>query len=360
VSSIPAEGSFDEGSLRARYAAIVDSSDDAIVGKTLEGVITSWNRAAEDIFGYSAAEAIGQHIFLIIPEDRREEEEDVLARLRRGEKIDHFETVRRTRDGRRITVSLTVSPIRDATGRIVGASKVARDITERAQAQEAIRRAQLFSRLVLAQEDERRRIARELHDQLGQHMTALRLTLETLKSLAVDRPDMANQVRALQDLAEHLDRDIAFRVWELRPAVVETLGLGPALSEFVGNWSKRYGIQARLHLTSAPQPPIETATTIYRLAQEALNNVIKHARSDRVDVVLEQSHDSISLIVEDNGIGFDPAAVASTTDGFGLLGMRERAALAGGELQIESGPGRGTTIILRLPMKSPAAAVAGS
>src|SRR5216117_3730876 len=97
---------------RARLAAIVDSSDDAIVSKTLDGVITSWNRGAERIFGYTAAEAIGQHIFLIIPDDRRTEEEGVLARLRGGERIDHFETVRRTKDGRQVHISLTVSPVR--------------------------------------------------------------------------------------------------------------------------------------------------------------------------------------------------------------------------------------------------------
>src|SRR5687767_10121436 len=110
-----------ESELRARLAAIVDSSDDAIVSKTLDGVITSWNRGAERLFGYTAAEAIGQHIFLIIPDDRRAEEEDVLARLRRGERIDHFETVRRTSDGRLIPISLTVSPIRNRNGTIIGA-----------------------------------------------------------------------------------------------------------------------------------------------------------------------------------------------------------------------------------------------
>ncbi|HMD35369.1 MAG TPA: PAS domain S-box protein [Vicinamibacterales bacterium] len=362
MSDISAPASFDDASLRAQLAAIVDSSDDAIVGKTLDGVITSWNRGAQDIFGYSAAEAIGQHISLIIPEDRREEEHEVLARLRRGEKIDHFETVRQTKEGRRITVSLTVSPIRDASGAIIGASKVARDITERVNAQEAVRRAQLFTRMVLAQEDERRRIARELHDQLGQHMTALRMTLETLKSLAVDRPELANQVRALQDLAQQLDRDIAFRVWELRPAVVETLGLGAALTEYAGNWSKRYGIHARLHLTtpSGEPPALETATTIYRLAQEALNNVVKHAQCERVDIVLEQAQDSVSLIIEDDGVGFDPSVIEATTHGFGLLGMRERASLAGGQLQIESAVGRGTTVILRLPTKVAPVAVARS
>ena len=118
----------------ALLAAIVDSSDDAIVSKTLEGIITSWNHGAEKIFGYSAAEAIGQHITFIIPPERHSEEDDVLAQIRRGEKVDHFETIRQTKDGRKVEISLTVSPVRDARGRIVGASKVARDITIRKQA----------------------------------------------------------------------------------------------------------------------------------------------------------------------------------------------------------------------------------
>jgi PAS domain S-box-containing protein len=377
--------------LRARLAAIVDSSDDAIVGETLDGVITSWNRAAERLFGYSAAEAIGQHIFMIIPPDRRQEEIEVLARIRRGEKIDHFETRRQAKDGRHVSVSLTVSPIREAQGLIVGASKIARDITERARAQEELRRAheeleervrrrtaelmeaneslrseieqrqiveqqraQLFNRLILAQEDERRRIARELHDQLGQQMTALRLTLETLKNLSSESSPVRRQVEALQELARQLDRDIAFRVWELRPAMLEELGLTAALTEYAGNWSTRFGIRAELHMTRPldGRLPPQIETTIYRLAQEALNNVVKHARANRVDIILEHTHEHVSLIVEDDGVGFDPSAAETTVEGFGIIGMRERAALAGADFQIESAPGDGTTVILRVPATS--------
>jgi PAS domain S-box-containing protein len=123
--------SFDPEELPARLAAIVDSSDDAIVSKTLDGVITSWNRGAERIFGWTAEEAVGRHITLIIPRERHPEEDDVLAQIRRGERIDHFETVRVAKDGRLVNISLTVSPVRDTSGRIVGASKVARDISER-------------------------------------------------------------------------------------------------------------------------------------------------------------------------------------------------------------------------------------
>jgi PAS domain S-box-containing protein len=107
---------------RARLSAIVESSDDAIVSKTLDGIVTSWNRAAEQMFGYTAAEAVGQHITLIIP-GAAEREDEVLARLRRGEKVDHFETVRQAKDGRHLFISLTVSPIRDAARRVIGASR---------------------------------------------------------------------------------------------------------------------------------------------------------------------------------------------------------------------------------------------
>ena len=119
-------------------AAIVESSEDVIVSKTLDGTIISWNPAAEKIFGYTAEEAIGKHITLIIPSERWSEEDKVLARLRRGERIEHFETVRRTKDGRILSISLTVSPIRDEMGKIVGASKIARDITDRKRAEAMI------------------------------------------------------------------------------------------------------------------------------------------------------------------------------------------------------------------------------
>jgi signal transduction histidine kinase len=265
---------------------------------------------------------------------------------------------------------------------------VARDITERLLAQAALKRAhdeleqrvqertaelsetndalrkeinqrrrveqqreELFTRLVLAQEDERRRIARELHDQLGQQITALRLTLETVKTLSSERAELRTQVETLQELAQQLDQDIAFRVWELRPAALKGLGLAAALTEYAGNWSKRFGIRAELHVTrpASSRLTADMETTMYRFAQEALNNVVKHARADRVDIVLEQTADHVSLIVEDNGIGFDPSTLATPGEGFGLTGMRERAALAGAAFQIEAAPGRGTTVILRVP-----------
>ena len=119
-------------------ASIVESSDDAIVSKNLDGIITNWNRGAERIFGYTAEEVIGQPITIVIPEDRQSEEREILTRIRRGERIDHFETIRQRKHGSLIVVSLTVSPVKNAEGKIVGASKIARDITEQKRSQEQI------------------------------------------------------------------------------------------------------------------------------------------------------------------------------------------------------------------------------
>jgi PAS domain S-box-containing protein len=129
-------------------AAIVASSDDAIISKNLDGIITSWNKSAERIFGYTSEEAIGHHITLIIPQERHAEESDILSRLRRGERVDHFHTVRRRKDGSLLDVSLTISPVRDPSGRVVGASKVARDITAEKQTEQALRESEQRFRVI--------------------------------------------------------------------------------------------------------------------------------------------------------------------------------------------------------------------
>ncbi|MGA3349541.1 MAG: PAS domain S-box protein, partial [Candidatus Sulfotelmatobacter sp.] len=129
-------------------AAIVASSDDAIISKNLDGIITSWNKSAERIFGYIAEEAIGQNITLIIPPERHSEESDILTHVRRGDRVDHFQTVRKRKDGSTVDVSLTISPVRDSSGRVIGASKVARDITAQKQAERALRESEQLFRVI--------------------------------------------------------------------------------------------------------------------------------------------------------------------------------------------------------------------
>jgi PAS domain S-box-containing protein len=158
-------------------AAVVESSDDAIISKDLNGVIRSWNAGAQQLFGFAPDEAVGQPITIIIPPELHDEEKQILNRLRNGERIVHFETIRRAKNGSRVHVSLTISPVRDSQNRIIGASKIARDIGERQRSEGALKAAELSGRLLQVQDQERRRIARELHDGLGQLLAALKMNV---------------------------------------------------------------------------------------------------------------------------------------------------------------------------------------
>jgi PAS domain S-box-containing protein len=220
------------------------------------------------------------------------------------------------------------------------------EIGERERAERA--RTDLLGRLVFAQEDERRRIAREMHDQFGEQLTALGHRIASLKDAAGDRPDLRASIEALQAVAQQLDRDVDHLVWELRPTALDDLGLRAALSNYVQNWAGRTGIAAELHTSGLLEGRLgpEIETTLYRIAQEALTNVAKHSGATHVELILERTPDHVLLMVEDDGAGFDTAAA---TAGFGLLGMQERASLVGANLEIESGEGQGTTILVRMP-----------
>jgi PAS domain S-box-containing protein len=238
------------------------------------------------------------------------------------------------------------------------------DLTERKQAEESRERerserarTELLGRLVFAQEDERRRIAREMHDQFGEQLTALGLRIRMLKEAAAGRHDLSAQIDALEQVAQQLDRDVDHLVWELRPTALDDLGLRAALANYIQDWSVRVRVSAELHTAGLTTERLasEIETTLYRIAQEALNNIAKHARAGHVEIILERRADQVSMIVEDDGVGFDIAEVDGERRGFGLLGMQERAALVGATVQIESAPGEGTTIFVRMPTISMAA-----
>ena len=209
-------------------------------------------------------------------------------------------------------------------------------------------RLQLLRRLVTAQEEERRRISRELHDQTGQQLTALLLGLKTLNNSSGNgSASLHKGLLQLQKLTERLVDEAHHLAWELRPAALDDLGLETALSNYVEKWSDRNSISLDFHsgLDKLRLPaPVETA--VFRIVQEALTNVLKHAQANRVSVMLEYRNDELLVIVEDNGRGFQPG---KERDGLGLVGIHERVALVGGKLNIESEPGSGTTLVVRIP-----------
>jgi chemotaxis family two-component system sensor kinase Cph1 len=213
----------------------------------------------------------------------------------------------------------------------------------------------LFTRLVTAQEDERRRISREIHDQIGQQITALRMHLEKVRHHCQADPEGAEQVERTARLAQALDENIDFLTWDLRPMALDHFGLRAALDALVRGWSERFGIAAGYHDVGMEKVrlPEPVETHMYRIAQEALHNIVRHADATSVAVVLECAGNDVSLMIEDDGCGFDPEGSASERAGMGLLGMRERGSLIGGKVEIESSPGSGTTVYVRVPL-SPA------
>jgi two-component system sensor histidine kinase UhpB len=246
-------------------------------------------------------------------------------------------------------VYMRAAAVRNEHGEYTGHVGTLSDITERKHAEEA--RAQLVQKLITAQEDECRRVSVELHDQMGQGLTALMLGLNALRAPKNGKGPDGRQLQQLQELANDLMSQVHRLAWELRPAALDDLGLASALKRYVEEWSERSGVAADFHVSGFAdqrlQPAVET--TFYRVVQEALTNVLKHAQASRLSVLLDYRRDSVLVIVEDNGKGFDASKIMNSINSsgrLGLLGMQERAALVGAKFNIESTPGAGTTVFL--------------
>ncbi|HEX9961898.1 MAG TPA: sensor histidine kinase, partial [Pyrinomonadaceae bacterium] len=223
---------------------------------------------------------------------------------------------------------------------------------EKVKADTVRRDKDMLAQLVSTQEDERRRIARDIHDHVGQQLTVLRLKLEEVRK-ACDDSAVCDELDKVAEITERLDKEVDFLAWELRPASLDDLGLSASLTNFVSEWSRHTGIKAEFQATGLKRRRLafEIETNLYRIAQEALNNVYKHAKPKNVSVLLERRGDEVSLIVEDDGVGFNPKDKRNRTKGVGLMGMTERAKICGGTLEIESKRSKGTTIFARVPAK---------
>jgi PAS domain S-box-containing protein len=461
-------------------AAIVASSDDAIISKNLDGTITSWNNSAERIFGFTPQEAIGQHITLIIPAERHAEESDILDRLRRGERVDHFHTIRKRKDGSLVDVSLTISPVRDLSGRVIGASKVARDITSQKQVEQALRESEQrfrvitdaspimvwmagtdklcyyfnkgwldfvgrtleqesgngwaenvhpedfdrclqvyvrnfearrpfemeyrmrhhtgqyrwildrgvpryapdgtfegyvggcldihdqkqaaekiriaddMTRLMKAQDEERRRIARELHDSAGQTLAVLGMRLAQLIHRAdVIAPELASERKEIQAMVQQLHREIRTTSYLLHPPLLDECGLASALKLYVEGLLERSPISITLDITdNVGRLPNNLELAIFRMVQECLTNIHRHSGSKTARIRISRERESVRIHVQDHGKGISPERlleIQSRGSGVGIMGIRERIRQFHGEMKIESN-GPGTSVIVSIPI----------
>ncbi len=368
-------------------AAIVDSSEDAIVSKTLDGIITSWNAGAERLFGYTASEAVGQHISLIIPIDRRNEETVIIERIKQGERIEHFDTIRVGKDQTPLDISLTISPVRDASGKIVGASKIARDITQRKRIERELRESEeryraladaldtqvqfrtqelergnsalreLSGRLLDSQDAERRHIARELHDSAGQTLAALGMSLSRLAQDAKNNPDqLAKGIEDAEGLVQHLTQEIRTTSYLLHPPLLDETGISSALSWYVQGLAERSSLEIDLQVPdNFGRLPSEMELLIFRLVQECLTNIHRHSGSKTALIRIEREESSVHVEVEDKGTGMSPerlTEIQSQGTGVGIRGMRERVRHFHGDLVIES-TSSGTRVCATLPLKTP-------
>jgi PAS domain S-box-containing protein len=464
---------------RYRHAAIVESTDDAIISTNLDGIILSWNGGAQRLFGYSDKEIVGQPITVLVPEPLRDEENEILERLKAGERIEHYETERLTKLGETVAVSLTVSPVKDSTGGTVGVSKIVRDISERKRAEQNLRESEdrfrlvansapamiwmsgtdklcnffnqswlrfrgrsmeqelgdgwaagvhpedierclrtyfdafdarvsfemeyrlrrfdgeygwildfgsprferdgtlcgyigsciditerktseeslhnLTGRLISAQEEERARIARDLHDDFSQRLALLSIGLGQLWK-TLPETEMGERAAVLEMLrrTKEMSSDMHSLSHQLHSSKLEHVGLVPALKGLCGEIAQKYKIGVQLVDRDCPANiPKDVALCLFRVAQEALGNVVKHSQATDAQMEISRTASGIRLRISDAGKGFDPS-LPNPDAGIGLIGMNERLRLVGGKFEVKSEPNCGTQVLADVPLSASA------
>lgn len=369
-----------------RLAAIVQSSDDAIIGKNLSGIITNWNEGATHIFGYSAEEIVGKSILTLVPLDLRDEEKSILARLQKGQKVDHFETTRLTKDGRAVQVSLTVSPIRNSDGVVVGASKIARDITERKRVEQALLDAQAQLQLH----------ASELEQRVEARTKSLQKTVAELEAFSYSLShDMRAPLRAVQSYLQIFVEDYGEKIDDSSLAVLnkviasaqrmdrmvldlltftrlshEEMSIEPVNVERL----IQQVVNERMDLGASPseivvQSPLSEVMGNAASLSQCLTNLIDNAAKfvapgvqARIQIRSENVEKMVRIWVEDNGIGINTDEKRQLFrmfqrlhgsnypgTGIGLAIVRKAVERMGGSAGVESKPGKGSRFWLNLP-----------
>ncbi len=345
------------------YRDLYDNAPDMFCSvDTASGRIVQCNRALTEKTGYTKAEIIGRHIFDLYHPDCLEAVKQARQSFQRTGDERDLEFQLQCRDGTRIDVSLNVSAVRDAQGKILRSRSVWRDITRRKRAEEqlraseaALRKSQqelhrLAGKLLQAQEDERRRLARELHDDLTQHLAMLALEAGRVERQLEATPRSALQaLRSMKAQLVELSTNVHDISRQLHPSILEDLGLATAIESECASWRRRTGLSIEFEKKDVPANlSDEVGLCVYRIAQEGLRNIEKHAHTREACVSLAGVAADVVLLVSDTGVGFDPERIGEQP-GLGLASMRERARLIHGTLCIRSRPGQGTRIEVRAP-----------
>ena len=348
-----------------RLALVAQQSSDAIIIHDLEGRVSFWNSAAERMFGYQANEILGNYAMQIAPAERQAELRETLEGIRRRERVEHLETQRLTKSGDLVDVALSAAPLVDpVTDAVIGEICAMRDMTEhkrmQATEQELERNRRLTQLIQSRLEEERRTIARELHDELGQCVTAIK----TVGTAIANRSDGTSEetrsnAGTIVSVASHIYDVVHGIIRQLRPSALDHLGLSEALREAVAAFQSRY---PKLTVDMKLGPDIDGLgesinITVYRIVQECLTNVVRHAHATRASISVSRvgdtgSGDALRVRVKDDGKGLDEKN-GSASRRFGLMGMRERVQSFGGSLEISGAPGEGVLVEAIIPVMQP-------
>ena len=325
---------------------VLSACDEAIVISDWAGSITGWNGAARRMFGYSEDEILGKTSLILTPEELKGEALKLKAKIRNGEAIEQIETVRLAKGGRRLEVALSAFALHDEQGKVTGTVGMVRDIGSRKKAERELRR--LSWRLLRTQDEERRRIARELHDSTAQTVAALAINLSVLSDSwqIPEDPKHAALLANCRTLAEEAARDLRTQSYLLHPPFLDERGLASALRWYVEGFAARSGIRVDLEIPDGPERfGRHCETAIFRIIQESLSNVHRHSKSAAALVRVRLEGGTIEVEIRDWGCGL---RAPDEGRGVGIPGMRERLSQLGGSLRIETGPA-GTAVYATLP-----------
>ncbi len=346
------------------YRTLLETSNSAILLLSPKSIILGWNRTAEMLSGWSADKTLGQsYVALCLPVEARKSFLAMLAQVTTGSEARGFESPLLTRTNSQSMLSWNISRVLSARGNLIGLMAIGTTLTSRVETEHELQRPHTRLReearqIQMATEEERRRIARELHDEFGQALTGLKFDLAWLgtKLMPSSTPssvtDLTNKVRTMSESVDALLESVRATAAALHPVMLDDLGLVPALKCLATTFQRRTGTRCTVEATpgfSSSALPPEVSTALFRIAQELLTNVMRHADASKVRMRLHRSHHLATLKVTDNGSGITNERMAAPRS-FGLRGMQERTSLLGGHFRIMGTPGLGTTAIASIPV----------